>query len=103
MSKVYSFRLNEDNPREAQAIEVINAWVSHGYSLRQILTESLLNYKETNKITNGWDHLYGQLSALIEKLESGGLEEPQEKNKTILSPFFLDAMKKSAKKGLKIK
>ena len=41
MSKVYSFRLDENNPREAQAREVIDAWVSKGYSLRHILTEAL--------------------------------------------------------------
>ena len=42
MSKVYSFRLDSDNPREAQAIEVIDNWVSQGYSLRNLLTEALI-------------------------------------------------------------
>ena len=43
MSKVYSFRLSNDNPREAQAREVIEAWVEEGYSLRQVIVESLLS------------------------------------------------------------
>ena len=42
MSKVFSFRLNDDNPREAQAREEIKAWVKEGYSLRYIITEALL-------------------------------------------------------------
>ena len=42
MSKVCSFRLDSDNPREAQAIEVIDNWVSQGYSLRNLLTEALI-------------------------------------------------------------
>lgn len=44
MSKVFSFRLREDNPREVQAQDVIEAWISEGYSLRHILTEALLQY-----------------------------------------------------------
>ena len=42
MSKVYSFRLSDDNPREAQAREVIEAWVGKGFSLRHIITKVLL-------------------------------------------------------------
>lgn len=44
MSKVYSFKLNDDNPREAQAREIIEAWVEERYSLRHIITEALLIY-----------------------------------------------------------
>jgi hypothetical protein len=42
MSKVCSFRLNDDNLREAQARTVIEAWVEGRYSLRYIITEALL-------------------------------------------------------------
>ena len=42
MSKVYSFRLDDDNPREAQARGVIKAWMGEGYSLRHIITDALL-------------------------------------------------------------
>lgn len=37
MSKVYSFGLDENNPREAQVREVIEAWVSQGYSIRPVV------------------------------------------------------------------
>jgi hypothetical protein len=43
MSKVYSFRI-ENNPREAQAREVIDAWVTQGYSLRHIIVCALISY-----------------------------------------------------------
>jgi hypothetical protein len=44
MSKVYSFRLSENNPREIQAREVMEALISQGYPLRYILTEALIWY-----------------------------------------------------------
>ena len=51
MSKVYSFRLDENNPREAQAREVINAGAEDGYSLRYIVTEALLGLDYFNNKT----------------------------------------------------
>ena len=42
MSKVYSFRLDNNNPREAQAREVMEAWADEGYSLRQVVVDALL-------------------------------------------------------------
>jgi len=44
MSEVISFRTNKDNPREAQAIEVLKTWVDQGYSVRHVLAEALLAY-----------------------------------------------------------
>jgi hypothetical protein len=42
MSEVISFRLNKSNLREAQALEILKAWCSRGYSLRYVITEALL-------------------------------------------------------------
>ncbi len=42
MSEVISFRLDRDNPREAQALAVLCKGQAAGYSLRHILTEALL-------------------------------------------------------------
>ena len=66
MSKVYSFRLDESNPREAQAMEVINAWVCNGYSLRHILTEALNKLDDGNDPLDGIDQLMVQLREMIE-------------------------------------
>ena len=65
MSKVYSFRLDADNPREAQAMEVINAWVSQGYSLRHILAEALIKNGNIRENSKQLDETIDRLSELI--------------------------------------
>ncbi|MCU0485171.1 MAG: hypothetical protein MUC85_03575 [Anaerolineales bacterium] len=42
MSQVISFRLDENNPREAQAQQVLQTRASRGYSLRHTRVEALL-------------------------------------------------------------
>jgi len=42
MSRVIGFRLDRENPREAQALAVLEARQEAGYSTRHILTEALL-------------------------------------------------------------
>ncbi len=43
MSKVISFRLDKANPREAQALNILDTWIGQGYSLRFIFTKALLD------------------------------------------------------------
>ena len=43
MSKVISFRLNPDNPREAQALEILISKQSEGFSSRRLLTDALIS------------------------------------------------------------
>jgi hypothetical protein len=62
MSKVYSFRLDENNPREAQAKGVIHAWVEEGYSLRHVVVEALLSFE--NK-----DAWHNELNEIVEQLQ----------------------------------
>ena len=68
MSKVYSFRLDENNPREAQAMRVIDAWVDEGYSLRHVIAEALITYrKETpnqNELVSAMEKLQDLITAL---------------------------------------
>lgn len=99
MSKVYSFRLSDENPREAQAREVIDALVSQGYSLRHILTDALIRYGDKGNPTSGWDKVYDQLSEIVRELENGGVKNQSKHNRSALSPGFVEAMKKSAKDG----
>ena len=61
MSKVYSFRLDTENPREALAINVIETSASQGYSLRHILTEALINFPGNGNQENRWESIYNQL------------------------------------------
>jgi hypothetical protein len=58
MSKVYSFRLDSENPREALAMDVINTWVSQGYSLRRILTDALINYQDKGNDEREWNRVF---------------------------------------------
>lgn len=98
MSKVSSFRLSDDNPREAQAREVIEAWVEEGYSVRHIITEALL-IDFDNK--NGDDEVYTllvQLKRMIPEFENTtSLDIHDEHKMTDLSSSFLVAVKNSAK------
>lgn len=61
MSKVYSFRLNDDNPLEAQAKGVIPAWVGEGYSIWHVIVEALLSFD--NK-----DAEHSELNEIVEQL-----------------------------------
>lgn len=64
MSKVFSFRLREDNPREVQAKEVVEAWISQGYSLRYILTEALIQYGNKGEYNEAIGDLVEELRQL---------------------------------------
>ena len=62
MSKVYSFRLDENNPREAQAKEVIDAWVSMGFSLRQIIIDTLISYQCEDSATRNFEEVLDKIN-----------------------------------------
>ncbi len=104
MSKVYSFRLSDENPRESQAREVIEVWVGEGYSLRQAVVEALLNYRESQ-----YDN--EKVYKLLEEIRKMFLEEKVHsiedavvlKNSQSLAPSFLNAMKNSVKSGISSK
>ena len=101
MSKVYSFRLDVDNPREVRAREVIDVWVSQGYSLRRIITEALINFQEDGKLNDGWEKMYDQLLELVRGLENGRARTQTISNNQNLSQDFLSAMKKLAGRGIR--
>jgi hypothetical protein len=42
MSQVISFRLDQNNPREAWALSVLSGMQEQGYQVRHILTEALV-------------------------------------------------------------
>lgn len=102
MSKVYSFRLSDDNPREAQARKVIEVWVEEGYSLRHIITEVLLVSSDNR---NGDDRictLFEQITRMISELEdTASLGVNGEREIPNLSSSFMVAVKNSAKNGLR--
>lgn len=101
MSKVYSFRLDADNPREAQAMEVIDTWVSQGYSLRYILTEALIKNGNVQENSKQLVETIDRLSELVQAFDKGVGNNDRRDDKTKLSMAFTDAMKKSIKQGIR--
>jgi hypothetical protein len=100
MSKVFSFRLDENNPREAQAREVIDAWVSKGYALRQVITDALLSISKDGEQSEDLDILLEQLRELVNQGFNKPILESTEGNKQILSTSFLNGIRKAKKDGL---
>ena len=103
MSKVFSFRLREDNPREVQAQEVIEVWISQGYSLRHILTEALIRYDNDGDHGEEVANLIEQLRSLLTQTSSERIARsiPSD-NKSALPSHFIEAVKKSMKSGERI-
>ena len=78
MSEVISFRLNKDNPREAQALEILKAWCLRGYSVRYLITEMLLMLNDpgqesmTDNAIRELNSVLNQVNKLLEKIENSG-------------------------------
>ena len=102
MSKVFSFRLSEDNPREIQAMEVMEVWISQGYPLRYILTEALIRLGNNDDSPEGVEWLLDRLATVLEGLENGKIQVISESEKVFpdLPSTFIESIMKSAKQGL---
>ena len=103
MSKVYSFRLSNDNPREAQAREVIEAWVEEGYSLRLLVTDALVNFRKQSYKTSVMDEILRQLDNIQDMLDRGQMATNINGNPTnhSLSSGFVEAVKMNIKSGIR--
>jgi hypothetical protein len=97
MSKVFSFRLDANNPREAQARDVIEAWVGDGYSLRYVIVDALLLYKKKEVGNDEYIMVMEQLQELILSLDKQPTGHP---SNVTLPSSFINAVKNSAKSGL---
>ena len=103
MSKVYSFRLSDENPREVQAMQVIDTWISKGYPLRYLVTKALLNY-------DGKDHQNGEYKKELEKitklldtlLKGHAIVDKTEENNATLSESFIGSISQVVKPGMKM-
>ena len=107
MSKVISFRLNPENPRDARALAVLQDWLSQGYSTRHTLTEALLmldsgkSQPPDNETLNDLSH---QIQALLAKVEKGATHKimyDDASSKQELSDGFVSSILKATKPGLK--
>jgi hypothetical protein len=91
--------LDEHNPREAQAKGVIHAWVEEGYSLRYVVVEALLSFGNNDAGHHELNEVVEQLQDLILTLDRPPVSESPD---TLLPNSFLDAVKQSARSGVKV-
>lgn len=103
MSKVFSFRLDENNPREAQAIKIINAWVSKGYSLRYILVEALVDFDNEKTQEDDYTSALGNLINIVNELKiTMSRKNNYLREKETLSSTFLESVSKNIQPGIRI-
>lgn len=102
MSKVYSFRLDENNPREAEAKKTIKAWSKKGYSLRYIIVEALIELAKDHKNDEDLELVLERLGYLTDVFQNNKIMESAEKESNqSLSQSFIASVKKSAKEGVR--
>lgn len=103
MSKVYSFRLNDKNPREAQAITVTETWASKGFPLRQLYIEAVIAYAN---VADGQDELIIILRNIEKTLQElkrqNSNEEVGVEHNVELSNDFIESLVKSVRPGIHI-
>lgn len=103
MSKVYSFRLDENNAREAQAREVIEAWVSKGYSLREIITKALIFYRTEENHNDDFEQKLERFNELLDALMERDFPVNVSKtNNGTLQESFIGSIAEAVKPGVKL-
>jgi len=101
MSEVISFRLDKNNPREAQARAVLRAWVDKGCSVRHVLTEALLAYQGSQKDTS-ISEMSVKLDQISNMLQQNGAQSIFLEKDVGLSDQFLVSIRTAAKQGVRI-
>lgn len=109
MSEVISFRLNKANLREAQALEVLNAWTEKGFSARFILTKALLELDhpgsdlEISQDDCDLRFVIDQIGQLLEFVKANPIMRQEiTTEQPILHESFLASIKQGAKPGIKL-
>ena len=109
MSKVISFRLNPDNPREAQALDILRTKQNEGFSSRRILTDALIKMateKENSNILsiNELNEALEQVSGFLERLNGSNHTQNEQTNPqaSVLKEKFLSSVKVAARPGLNL-
>ena len=106
MSEVISFRLDPKNPREAQAMAVLQNRQEKGYRTRDILTWALLQQDELeylHELMYGFGEQLQKLSLKLDRLSSNEFDKSSFLGATSdLSDDFKTAIRKKVKQGLKV-
>jgi hypothetical protein len=108
MSNVFSFRLDEKNPREARAIAVLMRMQKQGFKPRYILVEALLSLESTQHNKGSvprLDDISQQISRIQEQLANMGsgniTTEPAGQSQPDLQNTFLTSIRQAARPGLR--
>ena len=103
MGTVISFRLDENNPREARALQILQSWASRGYSLRHVLVEALLAYGRDETTP---ENLSTNLDQIITLLQEMRIQPDPPNNPDApdirLSGSFVNAIVKTTRPGLRV-
>ena len=111
MSEVISFRLDRNNPREAQALAVLRKGQEAGYSLRHVLTEALLALEAAAEEEQAVAQVLAEVAGRLEQIQAAlehwqpanlALAQPQSSRseETVLAESFVLSVKSAAKPGL---
>jgi hypothetical protein len=111
MSEVISFRLDRNNPREAQALGVLKKGQEAGYSLRHVLTEALLALEASAEEEQAVAQVLLEVADRLEQIQSAleqfrhmKLTPAQPQNnmseQAVLAESFVLAVKNAAKPGM---
>lgn len=108
MSRVISFRLNPNNPREAEALSVLQKQLTEGFTIRQTITKAILMLDSVNLLpteNQAFNDLSKQIKELLENIENRASQDnPVEStsSKEKLSNGFVTSILKTAKTGLRL-
>jgi hypothetical protein len=112
MSEVISFRLDKENPREAQAYEILKVWYAGGYSIRHTITEALLRLDEAGTVSvpdaarDDMIEVLHQVKQVLEQIQNGDSLSYRESNAgdcpASLTENFVASIRQAAKPGMKL-
>jgi hypothetical protein len=109
MSKVISFRLNPDNPLEAQALEILRTKQTEGFTSRRILTDALIGMdakrdQDTLLSIKDFNSALAPVVDLLKGINEGNRGEDQSSHSqaSALNDNFLSSVKVAAKPGLSL-
>ena len=104
VSKVFSFRLNENNPREARVLEFIQTRASEGYTLRQIIIEGLLMASEKTSELEALSRRLDEVVFLIQKNKiTDSVNKDHFSTSREVSSDFQELIKKAVKPGIRLR
>ena len=107
MSKVISFRLDENNPRERLVLETIITHQLDGYSIRSIIVEAFLNQNDQSDeshqiIQDELNDTLFQFRQLLDQFSRGREIKKQNPLSPKLTANFSDSITKAAKPGIRL-